>query len=112
MSSRAEHPQEPLVSVIARLRSQGLDRYVNLPRIVLCGNQLSSKATVMEEVAGIWSLLFNMSPRSVTEFILVHSEKPSTTVTIASSAVRPVEQIERLKLFDRTIDINSRFRST
>lgn len=111
MSSVADGPREPLVAVIARLLLQGLDRHVDLPHIVLCANRTGFKDTVVEAL-GMWGVLFSMIPRSVTEVILVHSEKPHARVTIAPSAARSVEQIERLKLFRRTIDKENRFRST
>lgn len=111
MSSAAKGSREPLIAVVSRLRSQGLDTYIDLPRILLCGNRLSSKNTAVEEATGVRCLLFNMSPQSPTEVILSKSGEPSTTVTIIPSAARSAEQIEKLKLFRRTIDADRRFRS-
>jgi len=41
-----------LLDVIDKLRSHGINRYINLPEIVVCGEQSSGKSSVLEAVSG------------------------------------------------------------
>lgn len=45
-----DHSQ--LLDVIDSLRSQGIDRHVPLPQLIVCGDQSWGKSSVLETVSG------------------------------------------------------------
>ncbi|KAF6824973.1 dynamin family protein [Colletotrichum musicola] len=103
-------PEDSLADSLAgsRLRSHGLDKYIDLPRVALCGDQLASKNIVLEATTGIRrSSLYNIVPPFATEVTLTRSGKPRMIVTIEPSTERSREERERLKLFSRTTDTDN-----
>jgi GTP1/Obg family GTP-binding protein len=44
---------EDLLNIIDLLRSQGISRYVDLPQLIVCGEQSSGKSSVLEAVSGV-----------------------------------------------------------
>ncbi|KAI1453715.1 P-loop containing nucleoside triphosphate hydrolase protein [Annulohypoxylon moriforme] len=78
----ADHATAPLQSkdhktlmdVIDKLRSKGINRYVNLPQIVVCGDQSSGKSSVLQAISGMsFPTQDNLCTRFATELILRHT---------------------------------------
>lgn len=68
LSSR-EH--RDLLDVVDRFRMRGMSRYVELPQIVVCGDQFSGKSSVLEAISGIsFPVKDNLCTRFATEVIL------------------------------------------
>jgi GTP-binding protein EngB required for normal cell division len=60
-----------LLDVIDNLRSQGISRYIDLPEIVVCGEQSSGKSSVLEAISGVmFPSKDNLCTRFATELIL------------------------------------------
>ncbi|KAI0534900.1 P-loop containing nucleoside triphosphate hydrolase protein [Xylaria digitata] len=60
-----------LLDAIDTLRSQGIDRYVDLPQIIVCGDQSSGKSSVLEAISGLsFPTKDNLCTRFATELIL------------------------------------------
>lgn len=44
---------EEILNVIDQLRSEGISKYVNLPQLIVCGDQSSGKSSVLEAISGL-----------------------------------------------------------
>ncbi|KAI0880007.1 uncharacterized protein GGS22DRAFT_176197 [Annulohypoxylon maeteangense] len=45
--------QLELLDSIDHLRLQGIDHYISLPQIIVCGDQSSGKSSVLEAISGV-----------------------------------------------------------
>ncbi|RYN74982.1 hypothetical protein AA0120_g12116 [Alternaria tenuissima] len=60
-----------LLDIVDSLRSHGINRYIDLPEIIVCGEQSSGKSSVLEAVSGIkFPSKDNLCTRFATELIL------------------------------------------
>ena len=60
-----------ILNVVDNLRSQGISRYIDLPEIVVCGEQSSGKSSVLEAISGVmFPSKDNLCTRFATELIL------------------------------------------
>ncbi|KAI0811301.1 P-loop containing nucleoside triphosphate hydrolase protein [Xylaria sp. FL0064] len=74
--------QLELLDAVDQLRLQGIDHYISLPQIIVCGDQSSGKSSVLETISGVpFPVKSNLCTRFPTELILRRS--PSTDVTVS-----------------------------
>ncbi|KAI1273907.1 P-loop containing nucleoside triphosphate hydrolase protein [Xylaria sp. FL0933] len=74
--------QLELLDAVDQLRLQGIDHYISLPQIIVCGDQSSGKSSVLEAISGVpFPVKSNLCTRFPTELILRRS--PSTDVTVS-----------------------------
>ncbi|KIX94518.1 uncharacterized protein Z520_09904 [Fonsecaea multimorphosa CBS 102226] len=77
-----EHDE--LLDVIDSLRSQGIDRYINLPELIVCGDQSAGKSSVLEAISG--GLRFptkdTLCTRFATELILRRDASSQVKIAI------------------------------
>ncbi|KAK4145971.1 uncharacterized protein C8A04DRAFT_10188 [Dichotomopilus funicola] len=89
-----------LLDVIDRLRSQGLSRFVDLPQIIVCGDQSSGKSSALEAISGMsFPTKDNLCTRFATELILRRSPKTGVAISIRPGADRTDEEKKKLKAF-------------
>ena len=95
-----------LFDIIDRLRSQGIDRYVDLPQIVVCGDQSSGKSSVLEAISGMtFPAQEGLCTRFPTELVLCRAPGATTCkVTITPHRQRNAEEQERLRAFAHDLD--------
>ncbi|OAG40182.1 hypothetical protein AYO21_05660 [Fonsecaea monophora] len=94
----AEH--EEILNLIDTLRFQGISRYVDLPQVVVCGDQSSGKSSVLEAISGLrFPTKDNLCTRFATELILRRGPAPKVVVTIIPNADRTERDAERLSNF-------------
>ncbi|KAI0009631.1 P-loop containing nucleoside triphosphate hydrolase protein [Xylariaceae sp. FL0662B] len=92
-----------LMDIIDKLRSKGINRYVNLPQIVVCGDQSSGKSSVLQAISGMsFPTKDNLCTRFATELILRHTDENSEEkceISITPGSDRSPEDSARLREF-------------
>jgi len=89
-----------LLDVIDKLRSKGIGRYVDLPEIIVCGDQSAGKSSVLEAISGMsFPTKDNLCTRFPTELVLRRAPKAIVKVSINADAERSAEERERLSRF-------------
>jgi GTP-binding protein EngB required for normal cell division len=87
-----------LLDIIDSLRSQGVSHYVDLPEIIVCGDQSAGKSSVLEAISGIpFPTKDGLCTRFATELVLRRSAEVNTKVTITPGESRFGEDKERLE---------------
>ncbi|KAI1119764.1 P-loop containing nucleoside triphosphate hydrolase protein [Nemania abortiva] len=89
-----------LLDVIDSLRSQGISRYVDLPQIIVCGDQSSGKSSVLEAISGLsFPTKDNLCTRFATELILRRSPVVGVDIHIIPSHDRCEDEKKKLEEF-------------
>ncbi|KAK2846368.1 hypothetical protein FQN49_005790 [Arthroderma sp. PD_2] len=89
-----------LLDTIDKLRSQGISRYVDLPQIIVCGDQSSGKSSVLEAISGLsFPTKDNLCTRFATELILRRSPVSALNISIVPGPDRSDDEKEELRAF-------------
>ncbi|KAI1801212.1 P-loop containing nucleoside triphosphate hydrolase protein [Daldinia bambusicola] len=92
-----------LMDIIDKLRSKGINRYVNLPQIVVCGDQSSGKSSVLQAISGMtFPTNDSLCTRFATELILRYTNEhidEKCRVSISPDADRSPEEKALLEKF-------------
>lgn len=87
-----------LLDIIDSLRSQGVSHYVDLPEIIVCGDQSSGKSSVLEAISRMsFPTKDGLCTRFATELILRRGHEVNTKVSINPGESRIGEDKERLE---------------
>jgi GTPase SAR1 family protein len=93
-----------LLDGIDKLRSQGISHYVQLPQLIVCGDQSSGKSSVLEAISGIpFPTKDNLCTRFPTEVILRRTPTVSGVVSIVPSQDRSEADSDRLSRYHATL---------
>jgi hypothetical protein len=91
---------EELLNIIDHLRGQGISRYIDLPQLIVCGDQSSGKSSVLEAVSGLrFPTKDNLCTRFATELILRRGPQNSAAVTIVPGDQRTESERQKLQSF-------------
>lgn len=94
-----------LLDVVDKLRSQGISRYVDLPEIIVCGDQSAGKSSVLEAISGMsFPTKDNLCTRFPTELVLRRGEVTAPRVSINPGPERSEEERENLRGFQAMMD--------
>ncbi|TGJ87368.1 hypothetical protein E0Z10_g1408 [Xylaria hypoxylon] len=89
-----------LLDVIDTLRSRGIGRYVDLPQIIVCGDQSSGKSSVLEAISGLsFPTKDNLCTRFATELILRRNPVVGVDIHIIPSHDRSEDEKKELEAF-------------
>jgi len=89
-----------LLNDIDKLRSHGISQYVNLPQLIVCGDQSSGKSSVLEAISGIlFPTKDNLCTRFAIEVILRHTLDVAISVAIVPGPERSKEEQAKLLAF-------------
>jgi GTP-binding protein EngB required for normal cell division len=87
-----------LLDIIDNLRLQGVSHYVDLPEIIVCGDQSAGKSSVLEAVSGMqFPIKDGLCTRFATEFVLRRGHNMSIKVSITPGESRVGDDKERLE---------------
>ncbi|RBR12056.1 hypothetical protein FVER53590_04403 [Fusarium verticillioides] len=96
-----------LLDIIDKLRLQGVSHYIDLPEIIVCGDQSAGKSSVLEAVSGMkFPIKDGLCTRFATELILRRGPKMIIDVSITPGGSRFGEDKERLETWKPTASIN------
>lgn len=97
--------QLELLDSVDRLRSQGIDHYISLPQIIVCGDQSSGKSSVLEAISGVsFPVKSNLCTRFPTELILRKTADVGVSVSIVPHHSHSESESASLKNFRETLD--------
>ncbi|KAI4709423.1 hypothetical protein J4E89_006172 [Alternaria sp. Ai002NY15] len=101
--SLQSHETKGLLDIVDNLRSHGINRYINLPEIIVCGEQSSGKSSVLEAVSGVkFPSKDNLCTRFATELILRRGPEAPIKISIVPSSHekdRSESDLEKLRNF-------------
>ncbi|KAM7207816.1 P-loop containing nucleoside triphosphate hydrolase protein [Naviculisporaceae sp. PSN 640] len=94
-----------LLNAIDSLRLQGINRWVSLPQIIVCGDQSSGKSSVLEALAGVpFPVNSTLCTRVVTELVLRRDPYTRASVSIKPGDLRPPLEREAISSFTANFD--------
>jgi GTP-binding protein EngB required for normal cell division len=97
-----------LLDIIDKLRSKGISKYLDLPEIIVCGDQSAGKSSVLEAISGMsFPTKDNLCTRFATELILRRDPNPAVKISIIPGSDRSVDERERLSRFNADIDVTN-----
>ncbi|KJZ70525.1 hypothetical protein HIM_10069 [Hirsutella minnesotensis 3608] len=95
--------QRDVLDIVDSLRSQGISQYVDLPQIVVCGDQSSGKSSVLEAISGMaFPTQDALCTRFATELVLRRSpsdKAQSVNVSIIAGSERSQKERDDLTAF-------------
>lgn len=92
---------EEILNVIDQLRSEGISRYLDLPQLIVCGDQSSGKSSVLEAISGLdFPRKDNLCTRFATELILRRASQETAIVSIYPDDDRSPVEKDQLRAFD------------
>jgi len=96
--------QRELMDLVDRLRRAGLSSILQLPQIVVCGDQSSGKSSVLEAITEIpFPRKENLCTRFATEIVMRRDVEPSILCRINPDDSRPEDEQRKLRNFSKSI---------
>ena len=91
---------ENILNVIDQLRLEGISTFVNLPQLIVCGDQSSGKSSVLEAISGLkFPAEDDTCTRFATELILRRASETSVSASIQPDYSRPAKDKELIRRY-------------
>lgn len=104
-SNLCSRDQLDLLDSVDQLRSEGINQYVSLPQIIVCGDQSAGKSSVLEAISGVsFPVKSNVCTRFPTELVLRRTSLVSSSVSIVPHASRTDLEKQPLADFHETLE--------
>ncbi|KAK4197977.1 putative vacuolar sorting protein VPS1 [Triangularia verruculosa] len=104
LSKLCSQDQLELLDAIDQLRLQGLNNYVSLPQIIVCGDQSSGKSSGLQAISRIWlPVNGNLCTRFPIELVLRRDPHVSVKVSIVPSESRTESEQASLRGFQEQL---------
>ncbi|KAK9771410.1 putative Zn(2)-C6 fungal-type domain-containing protein [Seiridium cardinale] len=95
-----------MLDVIDTLRSQGVSQYIDLPQIIVCGDQSSGKSSVLAAISGVdFPTKDGLCTRFATELILRRSDNEEIRIYIIPGPTRTEKEKAKLSKFRFAADL-------
>ncbi|KAG7288247.1 hypothetical protein NEMBOFW57_007778 [Staphylotrichum longicolle] len=105
LSRLCSQDQLVLLDSIDRLRLQGINNYISLPQIIVCGDQSSGKSSVLEAISGVsFPIKSNLCTRFPTELVLRRTPHINAAVSIVPHESRTESERKALLAFHEELD--------
>ncbi len=96
--------QRKVMDLVDKLRRVGLQHILQLPQLVVTGDQSSGKSSVLEAITEIpFPRKENLCTRFATEIVLRRATEESITTHITPDKARPVDEQKKFQDFARSI---------
>jgi GTP-binding protein EngB required for normal cell division len=97
-----------LLDIVDNLRSQGISRYIDLPEIIVCGEQSSGKSSVLEAISGVmFPSKDNLCTRFATELILRRGSVAPIKIRIVPGQEEDRSEADKEKLLSFNVSVSS-----
>jgi GTP-binding protein EngB required for normal cell division len=105
-----DESNKELLDQLDQLRECGVDEYIDLPQVVVAGDQSSGKSSTLEALTGIPFPRDSVKcTKFATEIRLRRSDEVKTTVAIIPDNSRSPEQRKRLAEFEQMVEDQTDF---
>jgi GTPase SAR1 family protein len=105
LSRLCSQDQLVLLDSIDRLRLQGINNYISLPQIIVCGDQSSGKSSVLEAISGVsFPIKSNLCTRFPTELVLRRTPHINAAVSIVPHESRTEAERKALLAFHEELN--------
>jgi hypothetical protein len=92
--------ERKVLDIVDKLRRSGLNSTIELPQLVVCGDQSSGKSSVLEAITEIpFPRKENLCTRFATEIVLRRSHRSTISITIAPDKGCEEQEWSRLRDF-------------
>lgn len=103
LQSLQSKDQAALLDTVDEIRRHGVNRYVSLPQLIVCGDQSSGKSSVLEAISGVqFPVNDGLCTRFTTEVILRRATKSLATVKLIPPKDAPSSHKDKLSLFEKS----------
>ncbi|KAJ6284185.1 P-loop containing nucleoside triphosphate hydrolase protein [Bipolaris maydis] len=97
--------QQKVIDIVDKLRRTSLSSIVELPQLIVCGDQSSGKSSILKAITEIpFPRKENLCTRFTTKIILRRSASSTSTITITPDKLRPKSEQAKLKSFSKAIN--------
>ncbi|EON69688.1 hypothetical protein W97_08948 [Coniosporium apollinis CBS 100218] len=97
--------QRKIMDTVGKLRRIGLTSVLQLPQLIVCGDQSSGKSSVLEAITQIpFPRKENLCTRFATEIVLRRGNTTSVKTKITPDSRRPTHEQDELEKFNASIE--------
>ncbi|KAH8698887.1 P-loop containing nucleoside triphosphate hydrolase protein [Talaromyces proteolyticus] len=103
LESLQSKDQAALLDTVDEIRRHGVNRYISLPQLIVCGDQSSGKSSVLEAISGVhFPVNDGLCTRFTTEVILRRASEDLASVKLIPAKGASAEHRNKLSQFQRS----------